>query len=108
MADLARTAGRFDQQHAAQLGVRPEVHPDVHPDGACRTGYEDAFARVPYEPAAAARAREQAAKAVCGGCPVRIACRRSALADRVRHGVRGGLTADERHVLLLDRSPTLG
>ncbi|MFD8415217.1 WhiB family transcriptional regulator [Streptomyces sp. NPDC059650] len=88
-------AGSFDQQ-----GDRPL-------DGPCRTGDGGVFVRAPHEHAAAAREREEAAKAVCGGCPVRIPCRRHALAARIPHGVRGGLTADERHALLADASHTL-
>ncbi|MFD7629516.1 WhiB family transcriptional regulator [Streptomyces sp. NPDC059851] len=89
MADIApvSTSGSFDRN-----GDRPL-------DGACRTA-SGVFAPVAHEHAAAARAREEAAKAVCGGCPVRIPCRRHALTARIPHGVRGGLTADERHVLL--------
>ncbi|WP_309144219.1 WhiB family transcriptional regulator [Streptomyces sp. BR123] len=94
MADIdsSPTSGSFDR------------HGDRPLDGACRTA-DAAFARVAHEPAAAARAREEAAKAVCGSCPVRIPCRRHALAARIPHGVRGGLTADERHVLLVGPSP---
>lgn len=37
-----------------------------------------------------------AAKRVCGGCPVRVACLDDALRTGDRHGIRGGLTATER------------
>ncbi|MEU3468999.1 WhiB family transcriptional regulator [Streptomyces sp. NPDC006687] len=78
-----------------------------HPrfDGPCRTVARDVFAPGTHESAAAAREREEAAKAVCGGCPVRLPCRRQALAERVLDGVRGGLTPEERHVLLARTRP---
>ncbi|APU44909.1 hypothetical protein UK14_22175 [Streptomyces sp. NRRL F-4428] len=70
--------------------------------GPCRSGEREVFERGANEPAEAARKREQAAKAVCHRCPVRLPCRRHALAARIPHGVRGGLTPDERHLLLVD------
>ncbi|WP_405000746.1 WhiB family transcriptional regulator [Kitasatospora cathayae] len=68
-------------------------------------------ARSPSLPAlgngTAARKREEAAKAVCAGCAVRVECRRSALAAREPYGVRGGLTAAERRALFTgDPSPS--
>ncbi|MFF5448724.1 WhiB family transcriptional regulator [Streptomyces sp. NPDC012888] len=95
MAEIVRASYRAEQSYEPPFR------------GACRTADAAVFARAAHEPAAAARAREEAAKAVCGGCPVRIPCRRHALASGVPHGVRGGLTADERHVLLLDPARTL-
>jgi len=47
-------------------------------------------------PAREARRREQAAKRVCAGCPVRGQCLRYALDAGERYGVWGGLTAAER------------
>ncbi|MEU1507911.1 WhiB family transcriptional regulator [Kitasatospora sp. NPDC005748] len=44
---------------------------------------------------------EEAAKALCGDCPVRIECRRHALAAREPFGVWGGLGAEERHALFV-------
>ncbi|CAL9621583.1 Transcriptional regulator WhiD [Streptomyces sp. enrichment culture] len=90
MAEIASLplSGSFEQRRDRPL------------DGACRGAEGGVFARVAHEPATVARAREEAAKAVCGGCPVRIPCRRHALAARIPYGVRGGLTADERLVLL--------
>jgi WhiB family redox-sensing transcriptional regulator len=36
------------------------------------------------------------AKAVCGRCPVRLVCLQSAIRNRERYGVWGGLTEGER------------
>lgn len=39
------------------------------------------------------------AKAVCAGCPVRLACLEYALANQERHGIWGGLSEWERRKL---------
>ncbi|MFF5707319.1 WhiB family transcriptional regulator [Streptomyces sp. NPDC012794] len=88
MTDSTRTDVLLEPRHEGPL------------DGPCRSAEREVFARAAYEHPVAARAREEAAKAVCGGCPVRLPCRRHALAERIPHGVRGGLTPDERHLLL--------
>jgi WhiB family redox-sensing transcriptional regulator len=43
------------------------------------------------------------AKAVCEGCPVRMACLEHALAHREREGVWGGSTERERRRILRQR-----
>ena len=45
-------------------------------------------------------AREQRAKAVCAGCPVRQECLDTALTQNERYGIWGGLTDVERRRLL--------
>jgi WhiB family redox-sensing transcriptional regulator len=45
----------------------------------------------------------EAAKAVCGVCPVRQACLEHALAHREREGVWGGTTERERRRILRQR-----
>ncbi|MFI2608338.1 WhiB family transcriptional regulator [Kitasatospora sp. NPDC018619] len=88
MADLSR------------LSEAPERRWKRAPGGACATADSPVFARpAADEPAAAARAREEAAKAVCAGCELRVECRRHALAAREPYGVWGGLTEDERRAL---------
>ena len=47
--------------------------------------------------------RESVARAVCAGCPVRLACLEYALAVRERHGIWGGLNELERRRLLQRR-----
>ncbi len=45
-----------------------------------------------------------AAKAVCGGCPVRSPCLEFAMATRQEYGVFGGLTEQERRSLARRRA----
>lgn len=44
--------------------------------------------------------REQQAKAICQGCPVRQVCLDHAVATREPFGIWGGLTEQERRPLL--------
>ncbi|MFH9349530.1 WhiB family transcriptional regulator [Kitasatospora sp. NPDC017646] len=92
------------------LSAAPEHHRGPEPGGACHTSDgAAAFLPAPARPLTAqeARAREEAAKAVCAGCAVRVECRRHALAVREPYGVRGGLTAAERRALFTaDPAPT--
>ena len=46
------------------------------------------------------KARENAAKAVCGTCPVIAACRAQALAVQEPYGIWGGLSEDERFEII--------
>lgn len=48
----------------------------------------------------------EAAKAVCGVCPVRQPCLEFALANRERDGVWGGATEKERRRMLRQRRKT--
>ncbi|OEJ42860.1 WhiB family transcriptional regulator [Streptomyces agglomeratus] len=62
---------------------------------ACRSSHrEDLFADA---------ARQNRAKTVCSGCPVRIACLAEALDNRIEFGVWGGMTERERRALLRRR-----
>jgi WhiB family redox-sensing transcriptional regulator len=64
------------------LGRCRELEPDVFfPEEAGRVGL---------------RAREEAAKRICRGCPVLNECRNHALAMRETHGVWGAMSAAER------------
>lgn len=62
-------------------------------DAACRGAGDTMF------PGTIAR-EIKAAKAFCRVCPVVLACRRWALDQRIAEGVWGGLSEDERHILL--------
>ncbi|RSS57962.1 WhiB family transcriptional regulator [Streptomyces sp. WAC07061] len=95
MSDISRTDELLPPRNTGPRNAGPF-------DGPCRTAARDVFTRRAHEQAAAAREREEAAKAVCRDCPVRVPCRRHALAGRVPHGVRGGLTPAERRSLLMD------
>lgn len=45
-------------------------------------------------------AREARAKEICAACPVMLSCREYALEIREPHGVWGGLSEQERRVLI--------
>src|SRR5687768_50112 len=61
-------------------------------EAACRFGDADALFVT--------GARQQHAKRICQGCPVRYECLAEALDGRVEWGVWGGLTESERDALL--------
>ncbi|HUP85284.1 MAG TPA: WhiB family transcriptional regulator [Acidimicrobiales bacterium] len=63
---------------------------------ACRGVEPDTFYPASDEEA-------EAAKAVCGGCPVRQPCLEYALSSRERDGVWGGATEKERRRILRQR-----
>ncbi|MEE1782611.1 WhiB family transcriptional regulator [Streptomyces sp. SP17BM10] len=77
-----------------------EDHWSREPEGACHAADSGVLFRpAPEEEGVAAKEREEAAKAVCAGCEVRVECRRHALAEREPYGVWGGLTEGERRAL---------
>ncbi|MFB7475132.1 WhiB family transcriptional regulator [Kitasatospora sp. NPDC056184] len=92
MTDISRLPGAAEQHWSWQL------------DGACRTVDSSVFFHPVNERGAAAKEREQHAKSVCARCPVRVPCRRYALATREPYGVWGGLTEEERRALFTDLS----
>ncbi|MET8701938.1 WhiB family transcriptional regulator [Kitasatospora sp. NPDC058032] len=92
MTDIPRLPGAAEQHRNWQL------------EGACRTVDSGIFFHPVNERGAAAKEREQNAKSVCARCPVRVPCRRYALATREPYGVWGGLTEEERRVLFTDAS----
>lgn len=68
-------------------------------EGACRDVDPETFFSPDAERGPRRAAREQAAKALCAGCPVIEECLRHALAVKEPYGVWGGLTAGERDAL---------
>lgn len=72
----------------------------ARPRPACTTEDVELFYGPEGEVAAARLGREEAAKRVCLGCPIREACLDGALARREQHGVWGGMTTPERKNLL--------
>jgi WhiB family redox-sensing transcriptional regulator len=64
--------------------------------GACREADPRLFFHTEGERGAARRGRDEAARAVCAGCPVIEQCRRHAITVREPYGVWGGLTEDDR------------
>ena len=87
MADISRLPGPnadlWDwQMHGACRGEDPAIF--FHPEG---------------ERGPARESRERAAKAICGGCPVRQECASHALAVREPYGVWGGLSEEDREAI---------
>ena len=73
---------------------------DWQRNGACRGRDSAQFFHPDGERGASRTRRENAAKAVCGACPVRAECAAHALAAREPYGVWGGFTEAERMRLL--------
>jgi WhiB family redox-sensing transcriptional regulator len=73
---------------------------DWQRNGACRGRDSAQFFHPDGERGASRTRRENAAKAVCGMCPVRAECAAHALAAREPYGVWGGFTEAERLRLL--------
>lgn len=63
---------------------------------ACRGEDPSLFFHPEGERGPAREARENAAKAICSGCPVRTECAAHALQVREPYGVWGGLSEDDR------------
>lgn len=73
---------------------------DWQMQAACR-GMSSSFFFHPWGERGSARLeRVERAKEVCAGCPVMDACRRHALQVQEEYGVWGGLSEEERMVLL--------
>jgi WhiB family transcriptional regulator, redox-sensing transcriptional regulator len=73
---------------------------DWQDEGSCRHADADLFfPPFDVEPTAARIARENAAKAVCAECPVRIECLEWALTADEPYGVWGGYSESERREL---------
>ena len=70
--------------------------PEWHRTAACRFVSPALFFSPDGERDPAKAAREAHAKAVCDGCPVRLACLAYALSVPIKHGTWGGLSEPER------------
>lgn len=73
--------------------------------GACRGRGTALFFHPEGERGPRRGQREAAAKALCAGCPVLLACRRHALAVREPYGVWGGLSVADRDLIVTAREP---
>ncbi len=71
--------------------------------GLCRSADPDIFFHPEGERGGTRRRRDEAAKAMCAVCPVLEACREHALKVQEPYGVWGGLTEDERSVLIAEQ-----
>ena len=72
-------------------------------EGACREADPTLFSPRGGAGGAPRRRRAAAAKAICGSCPVIDECREHSLAVREPYGVWGGLSEDERTLVLSQR-----
>lgn len=68
--------------------------------GACRVLPTEMFFHPDGERGPSRRNRENAAKVVCASCPVIQQCREHALNVQEPYGIWGGLTEDERLIIL--------
>ena len=66
-----------------------------HTEAVCRRDEAGLFFAPSKEPTAARLSREEAAKRVCGRCPVMVECREHALLQPEPYGVWGGQTAPD-------------
>lgn len=70
---------------------------------ACRYADPDLF--FPVSDSGKSLDQVSEAKAVCAGCPARLACLAFALSTRQTHGIWGGLTEQERYRLMGGERP---
>lgn len=73
-------------------------------DGACRGEDAELFYHPDGERGRARLRREQRAKEICQSCPVIEPCRRHALECAEPYGIWGGLTENERRMILKRRT----
>lgn len=85
---MTRPAGALDAHTSA---AHHEDDPRWRDDAACRNADPDTFYPKRYDEELVA-----AARAVCGDCPVAVACLDYALAAHEKHGMWGGLSPSER------------
>ena len=72
--------------------------------GACRGKDPEMFFHPENERGPRRRNRENAAKAICATCPVLKMCRDHALANQEPYGIWGGLSEDDRALILSRKS----
>lgn len=71
--------------------------------GLCREADPEIFFHPEGERGGPRRRRDQAAKAICARCPVLQQCRTHALAVQEPYGVWGGLSEEEREIIVRRR-----
>jgi WhiB family redox-sensing transcriptional regulator len=76
------------------------VAPPTLPAAACKDADPDLFFGPDMEFVSARKARVAEAKAICAGCPERLACLAWALDTREAYGVWGGADEDDRRAML--------
>lgn len=86
----------MSQQGQPPAAPRGDARPDWLELAACQGMNVGLFFAPAVELPSERRAREEAAKAVCAVCPVRIQCLEEAMRRRERYGIWGGLSSMER------------
>ncbi|MDR0481631.1 MAG: WhiB family transcriptional regulator [Cellulomonadaceae bacterium] len=71
--------------------------------GQCRDADDTLFFHPEGERGSTRRRRAESAKAICHTCDVMVQCREQSLRVREPYGVWGGLSEDERSVILMAR-----
>lgn len=90
-----RRRARERRKTQARHNPEPFLNDEWIPDSACSTGVDpEIFFPIDSKPESA-----QAAKAVCGVCPVVVKCLEHALRNDLGEGIFGGLTPEEREDL---------
>lgn len=93
--------------NSVQAALRPIADEwDWQFEGACRGKDPEMFFHPDNERGPRRRNRENAAKAICASCPVIQQCREAALANQEPYGIWGGLSEDDRAVILSRRGHT--
>ena len=83
---------RRQQQYPSQQGWQS--------NGACRSYPPELFFHPEGERGPSRRARINEAKSICGNCPVLLQCRSHALSVQEPYGIWGGLSEDERELII--------
>jgi WhiB family redox-sensing transcriptional regulator len=78
---------------------------DWQESAACRELPSEMFFHPEGERGPRRKNRENAAKAICASCPVLTACREQALRLAEPYGIWGGLSEDDREIILETRKP---
>ena len=78
---------------------------DWQESAACRELPSEMFFHPEGERGPRRKNRENAAKAICATCPVLTACREQALRLAEPYGIWGGLSEDDRKIILETRKP---
>jgi len=90
--------------NVAQISASRHRYGHWYEQAACLGRDTDEFYPGENERGPRRRRREAAAKQVCARCGVSTQCLRWALQTQEPHGIWGGLSAEERGVLLSKRS----
>jgi WhiB family redox-sensing transcriptional regulator len=97
--DTAAQRARRARRNPPRRPSLPAAPPAL-PAAACKGADPDLFFGPDAEFVSARKARVAEAKAICAGCPERLACLAWALDTREPYGVWGGADEDERRAML--------